>query len=304
MSLVRAGSLGEAVEAMAALPEALLLSGGTEVLVGLHERRIAPRHLVSLRRVPGLRGVLSASSEELLLGALTTYTELGTATATATATGAVPGSGRIGENPSVLTAMAPTVGSPASRNAGTLGGALGTGSGAGDACTALLALDAQLLVSSVSGSRRVPIARWLDRGDRRHGDVVTAVAVAPTTGGQHYLKPGERQAVSYATVSCALVVDAASRRVRLALGSVGPLPWRALEAEGWLAQELGWDGNVPVADAALCARFAEQIRAELPEPTAGPRVSAAHRRHIAGVLASRALSRAAGVSAQRSQAAA
>lgn len=277
MSVVRATSVDQAVEAIANLPGAVLVSGGTEVVVALNEGGLVADHLVTLRRVPGLRGVVSAGPEDVVLGALTTYSDL------------AAGVGDV----AALTAMAPTVGSPASRNAGTLGGGVGTASGCGDAVTALVALDADVLVAATEGTRRVAIRDWLERRDRRSGDVVVALRVPRTRGGQVYLKPGERQAVTYATVSCALVVDADARRVSCALGSVGPVPRRAPEAEDWLADQLTWDDDRPVVDAAIRRQFGERVRAEVGRPRAGLRVTAEHRRHVAGVLAARALDRVA-----------
>jgi CO/xanthine dehydrogenase FAD-binding subunit len=275
MTVVRATTVAEAVDALRELRGAVLVSGGTEVVVGLNEGTLEAPHLVTLRRIPELRGVRT-EGVDIRLGALTTYAQL------AAGTGGVP----------ALTAMAPTVGSPASRNTGTLGGALGTGSGFGDAVTALLALEAEVEVEGAAGPRRVPVAQWLDRTGRDAGDLVTAVRVPSGTGSQHYLKAGERQAVFYAIASCALVVDVAARRVRCALGSVAVTAVRAREAEDLAAQELAWEGDRPVADADLCRRFGDLVAASLPEPPFALRASAAHRRHVAGVLATRALTRA------------
>ena len=266
MTLVRATSLAEAVAAVRSLPGAVLLAGGTQVVPGG-----PPRHLVSLRRIPGLRGVLADGAREVVLGALTTYADL------ARGVGGVP----------VLTAMAPTVGSPASRNAGTLGGALGTASGSGDAVTALLALRAQVELESTAGRRRVPVADWLDGSARAPGDVVRAVAVPRLPG--HYLKAGERSAVFYATASVALVVDPTARRVRCAIGSVAALPVRARAAE---QLPLDWRDGRPVAPPEVCRRFGELAAAGL-APADGLRVTGGHRAHVAGVLAARALARAA-----------
>lgn len=262
---MRATSLTEAVAALHERPGAVLLAGGTEVVPAG-----GADHLVSLRRVPGLRGVLSADGDEVVLGALTTYADL------ALGVGGVE----------VLTAMAPTVGSPASRNAGTLGGALGTGSGAGDAVTALLALDALVEVARRHGTVRVPVQAWLDRSGRLPGDVVRAVAVPRLPG--HYLKAGERQAVFYATASVALVVDGARQQLRCALGSVADLPVRATVAE---ALPLRWRDGRPVATPQVCLAFGAAAAAGL-APAAGLRVTGAHRRHVVGVLAARALARA------------
>lgn len=270
MTLVRARSLAEVLGALRELPRAALLAGGTELVPGG-----PPDDLVSLRRVPGLRGVLAGGAGEVVLGALTTYADL------AAGAGGVP----------VLTAMAPTVGSPASRGAGTLGGALGTGSGAGDAVTALLALDAQVLVERADGPVRVPVAAWLDRSGRRSGDLVRAVAVPAPAGPQHHLKAGERQAVFYATASAALVVDGVRQRVACALGSVGPLPVRTGAAEDFAAA-LPWRAGRPLVGAAAAREFG-RLAAEGLDPPDGLRVSGVHRRHVAGVLAGRALARAA-----------
>ena len=277
MTVVRAASVDEAVAAVSELPGAVLLSGGTEVVVALAEGTLHAEHLVTLRRIPGLRGLLEGAPHEVVLGGLTTYADL---------------AGGIGGVP-VLTAMAATVGSPASRNAGTLGGGIGTASGYGDAVTALVALDAEVVVAAADGTRRVALAHWLDGTARRAGDVVIAAAVRRTRGGQAYLKPGERQAVTYATVSCALVVDAEGGRVSCALGSVGPTPVRVQRAEDWLAERLTWQHDQPVVDVPTRQAFADRVREELAEPRPGLRVTSEHRRHVAGVLAARALSRVA-----------
>ena len=257
------------------LPGAVLVSGGTEVVVGLTEGRLRPAHLVTLRRIAGLRGVLDeGGADEIVLGALTTYADLATVD--------VP----------LLTAMAPTVGSPASRNAGTLGGALGTASGAGDAVTALLALDASVDVVHVDGSRRVPVAAWLTGEGRCEGDVVRAVAIPRSHGSQHYLKAGERQAVFYGVASCALALDPVLRTVRCALGSVGPTPVRAAAAELLAGDRVVWGADRPRADSETCRLFGAAVADALEPPPPGLRVSGEHRRHVAGVLASRALARA------------
>jgi CO/xanthine dehydrogenase FAD-binding subunit len=275
VSVVRATSVLEAQDALSRLPGAVLVAGGTEVVPALRSRP-AP-HLVTLRRVAGLTGVQDEGPTVVRLGALTTYTALSR------------GAGGV----ALLTAMAATVGSPASRNAGTLGGALGTASGAGDAVTALLALDAVVLVAGASGQREVPVAAWLDGSGRAPGDVLTGVDVPRTTGSQHYLKPGERRAVYSATVSCALVVDAGARAVRCALGSVAGSPVRVADAEDWVASTVLWEGDVPRATPDQCAEFGRRVAAGLPAPQAGLRVSPTHRRHVAGILAQRALARAA-----------
>src|SRR3954447_15076810 len=157
MAVVRATSLAEAVEALASLPGAIAVAGGTDVMVAVNEGRLDPPHLVTLRRVPELQGV-SLAGGQARVGALTTYAEL-------LADDRLP----------LLRAAARTVGSPAQRNAGTVGGALGSG-GAGDLVTALLALDAEVEAVGPLGPRRVTLEDWLDTPERRTGELVTAVS--------------------------------------------------------------------------------------------------------------------------------
>ena len=113
--LVPTGVAG-AVEALAHHPGAMLLAGGTDLLVDVNAGRSAPASVVSLRKVDELRTV-EVGPTAVRLGAGVTYTRL----LEDDIASAVP----------ALAQAARTVGSPQIRNAGTLGGNLGTASPAG-----------------------------------------------------------------------------------------------------------------------------------------------------------------------------
>ena len=90
-----------------------------------------------------------------------------------------------------------------------------------------------------------------------------------------------------AVCSFALALHPEERRVGTCLGSAGPTPLRALEAEAFAAGELDWEGRGPAGDAAL-KRFGELVAAAA-QPIDDVRGSAAYRRHALSVLARRSL---------------
>lgn len=269
VTVLRASSLPEALAALHERPGAVALAGGTDLVVAMNARTVFPESLVTLRRVAELHGVRT-DPHGTRFGPLTTYAQLLTA------------------GTPLLRAAAAAVGSPASRNAGTLGGALGTASATGDALTALMAAGAQVEVASVRGVRTVDVHELTLARD----ELVTAVAVPAPAGPQVHLKLGQRQAAVGATVACSLTVDRARGTVRLALAGVGARPQRAQTAEAFVRDELDWVAGLPVVDETACRRFG-QLTAAVLAPPEHARASRGYRRHAASVLASRALSRVA-----------
>src|SRR5262245_36982860 len=119
--------LAALLDILAETPDAQLLAGGTDFMVEVNFGHRQPREVVALRGVPELQG-WSHDGGVLRLGAALTYTEMQQPP--------------LADLIPVLAQAARTVGSPQIRNAGTLGGNLGTSSPAGDALPPLLALDA------------------------------------------------------------------------------------------------------------------------------------------------------------------
>jgi len=113
---------------------------------------------------------------------------------------------------------------PQIRNAGTVGGNLGTASPAGDSLPVLAALDAKIVVASKHG--RGAWSSRISSSDRNEttlapGEVIVEVRVPAALGSQQFLKVGTRNAMVIAVANVALVADWAGRSVRCALGSVG-----------------------------------------------------------------------------------
>jgi CO/xanthine dehydrogenase FAD-binding subunit len=95
-----------------------------------------------------------------------------------------------------------------------------------------------------------------------------------------------------AVCSLALVVDTEGKRVRCALGSVGPFAIRAHEAEAFISAQVDWS-SVSLPDRNSATRFAELV-ASAARPIDDHRSTAEYRRHAIGVLARRALLRTLG----------
>jgi CO/xanthine dehydrogenase FAD-binding subunit len=259
-------------------PEATYIAGGTDLMVGINFGRDRPEHVVSIRGLEELRQV-SVYGRQTFGGGVT-YTRLLEA---------------LGERSPAMVQAARTIGSPQIRNAGTIGGNLGTCSPAGDTLPVLAALDATILLRSVSGERRVPFADFMfgpRKSERRQGEIVYAVEWEDAGPSQVFLKAGTRNAMVIAVANLAMVVDRRRRAVRVALGSVGPTILRATAAEelaAGLYEESGWDRPLQ-ASAAAVARFGE-LAAAAAQPIDDQRGTARYRRHIVAVMGRRALTR-------------
>ncbi|HTJ32862.1 MAG TPA: FAD binding domain-containing protein [Dactylosporangium sp.] len=273
MDFLSPATWDEALAAKAERPEAVPIAGGTDVMVELNFDRRRPGALLDLTRVADL-AEWGADGDLLRIGAGVTYRriidELG---------GLLPG----------LAMAARTVGSPQIRNRGTVGGNLGSASPAGDAHPPLLAAGAAVEVASVRGVRRIDAADFFT-GPKRSAlapdELIAAFVVPPARGAQQFAKVGTRNAMVIAVCSFALALDPDRRAAGTGIGSAGPTPLRATEAEAFAA-ELPWQERAPLPEATL-RRFGELVGAAA-RPIDDVRGSAAYRRHALSVLGARTL---------------
>ena len=273
-------SLDDAVRLLGDDPTATLLAGGTDAMVEVNDGHRRPGELViALNRVTDLRSWRhDPTTGTVVIGAAVTYTELM-------------------EEPlaSLLPALAEasrTVGSPQIRNAGTLGGNLGTCSPAGDGLPVLAALDATVRLVSASGERTLSVGEFMVAPKRtaiEPGELIADVTLPVAAGWQGYAKVGVRNAMVIAVASACLAVDEGARSVAVALGSVGPTILRCPDAEAALAADVDWE-HVRADDEAL-ARFGDAVAAAA-RPITDHRSTEAYRRHAVGVLGRRLARRA------------
>ncbi len=281
MQVIRPTTLADALAARAAHTEALAIAGGTDVMVALNFDKARPPAILDLTAVPELASIARADGA-IRIGAGVPYTRV---------------IGELGDALPGLAQASRTVGSPQIRNRGTIGGNLGTASPAGDAHPPLLAAGADVEVASTRGTRTIA-ARDFFLGPGRSAlepdELVTAVTI-PTAGKrEQFAKIGTRNARVIAVCSFSLRIDPERRRVGTGIGSAGPTPLRATEAEAFLTGLLDerdeWHSGV---DEPARKRFGELVAAAA-QPIDDHRGTAAYRRHALGVLAARTLGWACG----------
>ncbi len=277
MSVRVAETLEEVCDLLAADPSASLLAGGTDFMVEVNYSGRRPASVIAIDRVPELTG-WRRHNGSIEMGAALTYAEM--------------------EHPlfaayvPALAQAARTVGSPQIRNAGTVGGNLATASPAGDTLPPLAALDARITVCSVRGTREVGLEELIvgpKQNTLAPDEVIRSVTVPVIDGPQEFLKVGTRNAMVISVATVALVLDRPGRNVRIALGSVAPVPVRATEAEEWVAGVVDWDATEVPPDNVL-TRFGE-LAAAASSPIDDHRSTSDYRRHAVAVMARRALAR-------------
>lgn len=203
-------------------------AGGTDLMVLLESGNLTHQKYLNIRELPELRGI-EATDNQVSLGALTTYTQIQTHPLLRN------------EFPMLCQAASET-GGLAIQNRGTLGGNIANASPAADAPPALLAYDAELELLSSSGSRRVSYSEFhsdYKQMDMRPVELLARIYLPRRTSRFHhyYRKVGTRKAQAISKVCFAavgLLEDKQIREVRIALGSVAPIPLRCSKTEDLL----------------------------------------------------------------------
>jgi CO/xanthine dehydrogenase FAD-binding subunit len=279
MSVEVLSTLHEALQFLAARPDALVLGGGTDLMVELNAGHRQAHAVACVNRVRELRAWLhDPLAGTVHLGAAVTYAEL----MTQPLASLLP----------ALAQAARTVGSPQIRSAATIGGNVATASPAGDGLPVLAAMDAMVHLASAVDTRDVTFDQFATGPKRtilRPGELITGITVPVLQGYQGYSKVGVRNAMVIATASSCLAVHEPQQSIRLALGSVGPVIIRATAAEQFATGAVDWQTGTASDD--VVAEFASLASAAA-RPIDDHRSTAAYRRHAIEVLAARLLRRA------------
>ncbi len=247
--------------------EAMLLAGGQSLMPMLNFRLTTPDLLVDLNGIDELSGVVE-QGDALVIGAMTRYAELAT-------------SDLIAKHAPLLKHALPFIAHPAIRNRGTIGGSVALADPAAEMPALMLALDAEFETLSHTGSRRVAADDFflgLYETALDETEIIHRIHVPVRRDQRIGFHEITRRHGDYAMAGCAVVADAALKRVRIAFFGVSDRAIRAEGAEAALAQSDGGDAALAAAVAALDDL---DVEGDL-------HCSAAMKSHLAGVALGRA----------------
>jgi CO/xanthine dehydrogenase FAD-binding subunit len=258
------------------------LAGSTDLIPMVRDERWSPDIVVDIKELPGLRDIKPVAGgpgcgvcegECLYVGAAVRMSEIAR-------------SPLVNRHWGVLAQAAGAVGHEQVRNRATLGGNMGTASPAGDTLSALLVLEAEVLIQGAGGERCIPVTKFF-LGPRktalRPGEIIVAVLLPPLPEGSagSYERLSRRRGADLALVgvSALAVPYAGGYQWRLALCAVAPTPIRVPEAEAVLSA--GHD--------AVSLEQAAQLALAASHPIDDVRATAAYRREMVVRLTRRAL---------------
>jgi xanthine dehydrogenase FAD-binding subunit len=251
------------------------LAGGTDIIPHLRDGRFQSPGLIDITRLVELR-YIKEEDGTIRIGSLTTFDDIVRAPL-------------LQREAAALVEAARLIGSPQTRNRGTLGGNIGNASPAGDALPPLLVLNAKVHLVSARGTRAINLQDFLlgpGRSAIEAGELIHSVSFESLPWGTTtiFQRLGNRSgmAVSIASTAIALRLDKDKKvkDVRIALGAVAPTAIRCLQAEAvLLGQKLSDD----------LIRKAARVAGQGCSPIDDVRASAAYRRHVVEQLVRRAL---------------
>lgn len=218
------GTLDEALELLAARPNARPLAGGQSLMPMLNFRLAAPEHLVDLNRIEAL-AFIREENDALVIGAMTRQRD-------------IERSELVARRLPLITEAIRMVGHRPTRNRGTLGGSLAHLDPAGELPAVAMALDAQIGVRSRRGARTLRMAEFgigLLSTALEADELITEVRFPCWPSGHgHAFEEFARRHGDFAIVSVAALVH--GERASITLGGVAPVPLRATRAEEHFAR--------------------------------------------------------------------
>ena len=232
-SIYRATDVSDAIRALEKDPKAVVICGGSDVLVKIREGKLAGCSLVSIHGLPELSGVSLLEDGTVRIGPANTFAQ-------------------IAENEIIRSQMpwlgeaADQAGGPQLRNIGTIGGNVCNGATSADTAPSLLTLNAKLELMGPKGVRYAALKDFYagpGRVKREAAEVLTAILISKADYegfGGFYIKYAQRNAMDIATIGCASAVRLTGDKktidqFRIAFGVAAPTPVRCPKTEEMLA---------------------------------------------------------------------
>lgn len=253
---------------------AMVLAGGTDLLVRMKDGSARPSTVIVLDKVPELDAI-EMTADKIRIGAKATFDQ-------------VISSDIIRDYAPVLWCAAQNMGSPQLRNRATIGGNICNGSPCADSLPPLYVLGAAAILQSASGERRLPIEKCF-KGPKEtafyRNELLTAVefAIPAQPENSFFLASGQRRALAITKISVAgqfRFVEGVMQEARIAYGSVAPTVLRGAAVEEYLQ----WQSLSPEAIQKAVSLCRKEIK-----PIDDIRSTAEWRREATGVLLQRGL---------------
>lgn len=258
--------------------EARFLAGGQSLVPTMNFRLTQPAMLIDINPLTELAGIKNGGGDRVRIGALTRYRTLERDPA-------------VSDHLPLIAEALPHIAHPQIRNRGTIGGNLAHADPASEMPAIVLGLAGRLRAQSVRGER------WIDAADFFVGALSTALAVdemlmevelptAPARSGSCFMEVSRRRGdFAMMGVACTVRLDAEGRcaQARIALCNAGDGPVFAAEAGESLV-----GGTIDAGRIASAAKLVQQAI----EPGGSIHASKEFQRHLAGVLVTRALTKA------------
>jgi len=274
----RPTTVADAVKLLSTLgDEARPLAGGHSLVPMMKLRLATPEHLIDLHGIDGLKGI-RRNGDRIEIGAMTTQHDL-------------LASGEIAESLPILQETALLIADPQVRYMGTLGGNVANGDPGNDMPALMLTLGASYRLEGPAGVREVAAAEFYQGAyftALEPCEIVTAISIpVPAAGHGYAYEKLKRKVGDYATAAAAVMLTMAGGKVTscaIGLTNLHETPLLALDAAR-VAIGTGLDA----ATLKQVAAAAEAIMA----PAADARGPVEYRKHVGGIMVTRALTRAA-----------
>jgi len=265
----KAESLNEALKLKSDYGErGVFIAGGTDLMVDIRNKVLKPEAVIDISGLDEIN-YIRQDKNEISIGATTTLSDI--------------------QKSPVISSYAPVLlkacrqcANPLIRNIATIGGNLVNASPAADMAPPLLVLGAKILLKSINGERVIPLEEFFSdvkKTNHRDDELVTELRFDKAQGKKcEFLKMGQRNGTSIAIVSLSLLfdlVDGIISDLKLALGSVAPIPIRAHQTEDLLRGAESSSENMKKAGDILMNEVT---------PISDVRGSAEYRREMSAVL--------------------
>ena len=274
----RPATVADAVKLLATLgDEARPLAGGHSLVPMMKLRLATPEHLIDLHGIAALKGI-RRDGNRVVIGAMTTQHEL-------------LASDEIAKSLPILHETALLIADPQVRYMGTIGGNVANGDPGNDMPALMMTLGASYRLEGPAGARDIAASEFYQGAyftALEPGEILTSISIpAPAAGHGYAYEKLKRKIGDYATAAAAVVLTMSGGKVAscaIGLTNLHETPLLAAEAAKAV---IGTSLDAATLKKAAAAAVA------IMSPAADARGPIEYRKHVGGIMVTRALTRAA-----------